>query len=217
VCGRFTLSSPDLAALAAAWAAEVDAATRAAWRPRYNVAPGDRHVLLRRSGDGRRIEPAAFGLEGPGGRVLLNARVETAAARPAFREAWTARRCAVPADGFFEWEGPATARRPTWFHLPDRRPLLLGALYAHRPDGSLAFAILTTEAVAPVRALHDRMPVVVPEPLLGAWLEGRPPPLPAPAPGLFAARRVSATVNSVTHDDPACIEPDGPPPQLRLF
>ncbi|HEY6099917.1 MAG TPA: SOS response-associated peptidase [Anaeromyxobacter sp.] len=214
MCGRFTLTERDVASLARAWAAEVDGALAAGWRPRYNVAPGDRHLVLRATAAGRRLEQAVFGLPAPGGTLHVNARVETAGSRPAFSDAWRLRRCAVPADGFFEWDGPAGARRPTWFHRADGRPLLLAAILGASRDGGLAFAILTTGANAEVRRLHDRMPVIVAEERLDAWLSGPPPVLAAPADGLLAERAVSARVNSVENDDPGCLAPE---PQLRLL
>jgi putative SOS response-associated peptidase YedK len=216
MCGRFTLTVDNIAALARQWAAEVDQAVAAAWRPRFNVAPGDRHPVLRADKGRLRVISATFGQAG-GGQLLVNARLESAASRPAFRDAWRWRRVAVPADGFFEWGGPPSARRPTWFHAAGGRPLLLAALLGPAPDGGQGFAILTTEARAPVRALHDRMPVVLPPALLGAWLDGPPPALPAPEDGELQGRPVSPRVNSVEHDDPACLEASGPPEQGELF
>jgi putative SOS response-associated peptidase YedK len=217
MCGRFTLTSSDLAALARSWGAEVDAALVAGWRPRYNVAPGDPHLILRASKGVRRLDRAAFGLAGPGGMLLVNARLETAAGRPSFREAWRVRRGAVPADGFLEWEGPAAARRPSLFHLPGGAPLFLAALWGEAPGGGAGFAILTTAANAVVRPLHDRMPLLVPPALLDAWLEGPPPALPLPADDLLAVRPVSPRVNSVANDDPSCLAAPPPEPQGRLL
>jgi len=216
MCGRFTLTVADIAALAREWAAEVDRAVVAAWRPRFNVAPGDHHPVLQAERGRRRVISAAFGLAG-GGKLLVNARVESAASRPAFRDAWRSRRVAVPADGFFEWGGPPSARRPTWFHAAGGRPILLAALLGPAPDGGPGFVLLTTEARAPVRALHDRMPVVLPSDLLGAWLTGPPPALPAPAEGELQGRPVSSRVNSVENDDPSCLDAPGPPDQGELF
>jgi putative SOS response-associated peptidase YedK len=217
VCGRFTLTERDLASLARAWAAEVGAAVAAGWQPRYNVAPGDRHLLLRAGSAGRVLEPATFGLPGPGGALLINARVETAATRPAFREAWRTRRGAVPTDGFYEWEGPAGARRPTWFHPGDARPFLLAALWGEAADGGAGFVILTAAANAEVARLHGRMPLVLPEDRLTAWLAGPPPPVELPRDGLFTPRPVSPRVNAVANDDPECLAPAGPDAQLRLL
>lgn len=215
MCGRFTLAERDLARLARAWAAEVDAVLAAGWRPRWNVAPGDAHVVVLERGGARRLERATFGLPAAAGRLHVNARIETAAARPAFGDAFAARRCAVPADGFFEWEGPARARRPTWFHRPGGGPLLFAGIWSERPDGALAFAILTTAANALVAPLHDRMPVLVPEERLAAWLAAPLPLGPAPE-GALAARPVSDRVNSVACDDEACVAPRAPERQLKL-
>ncbi|MGC3998740.1 MAG: SOS response-associated peptidase [Anaeromyxobacter sp.] len=216
MCGRFTLTTRDLAELARTWAAEVDAALAAGWRPRFNVAPGDPHPVLRAEAGRRRLVPAAFGLTGPAG-LVINARAETAATRPTFREAWQGRRAVVPADGFFEWEGPPTARRPTWFHAPDGGPLLLAALLGPAPGGGDGFAIVTTAACPPVSRLHDRMPVILPPEALDAWLSGPPPALRPPRDGALAARPVSSRVNAVGNDDEGCLGPPEPPRQGSLF
>jgi putative SOS response-associated peptidase YedK len=240
MCGRFTLTTEDLASLAKEWGAEVEDGLRAGWRPRFNVAPGDRHPLLivaAGATGGRRLISATFGWRGAGegGGFLVNARAETAATLPTFRDAYRARRAAVPADGFYEWQGPPTARRPTWFH--DRgRPMLLAGLLGEAPGGGPGFVILTTEARAPVRALHDRMPLLIPASLVDAWLSPcrlgtdapagdpgaerfacQPPVLPAPADGALEARAVSERVNSIRNDDAACIAPAAPPAQGSLF
>jgi putative SOS response-associated peptidase YedK len=214
MCGRFTLTERDLVRLAAVLGAEVDPALAAAWRPRYNVAPGQAALLVRDAG-GLRLERARFGLGGGHGPLRFNARVETAAEKRAFRAAWATRRCVVPADGFFEWEGPARARRPIWFHDPAGRPLLFAALFAEE-EGGLAFSILTAAATGPVAALHDRMPVLVPDGGLRAWLGGGDPPGPAPD-GSLAGVPVSPRVNVVANDDPACLEPPPAERQLRLL
>jgi putative SOS response-associated peptidase YedK len=217
MCGRFSLTVDDIAALARQWAAEVDAAVASAWRPRFNVAPGDQHPVMRADQGRRQLISAVFGVAGGEGGMLINARVESAPSRPTFREAWRSRRVAVVADGFYEWEGPPSARRPIWFQVAGGGPLLLAALLGDAPGGGPGFVILTTEARAPVRALHDRMPVVLSPALLDAWLAGPPPPQPSPADGELQGRRVSPRRNSVENDDPACLEPPEPPRQTELF
>jgi putative SOS response-associated peptidase YedK len=95
--------------------------------------------------------------------------------------------------------------------------LFAGLLSEEDPGARPAFAILTTGANLEVRALHDRMPVLLPEPLLAAWLAEAPPPeLPSPADGVLAIRPVSRRVNSVRNDDPACLASPAPEPQLAL-
>jgi putative SOS response-associated peptidase YedK len=214
MCGRFTLTERDLVRLARALGAVVDPALAAAWRPRFNVAPGQEALLVRDAG-GLRLERARFGLAVGSGPLRINARVETAAELRAFRAAWATRRCAVPADGFYEWAGARRDRRPVWFHNPGRRPLLFAALFGEGEDGGLAFSILTTAANGPVSALHDRMPVLLPGHGLGAWLAGGDPPGPAPEDAL-AGTPVSSRVNAVANDDPECLAPPEPPRQLKL-
>lgn len=215
--------------MARTWAAEVEEALATGWRPRFNVAPGDRHPVLV-AGPGspgrRRLISGTFGWRSGDGGFLINARAETAATLPTFREAFRTRRAAIPADGFFEWEGPGNllgargrpqarmrARQPTWFHDEGGRPLLFAGLV----DAGSRFVILTIEARAPVRALHDRMPLLVPASFLDAWLTGPAPALPAPADGVLTSRRVSERVNSVRNDDAGCLAPAAPPAQGRLF
>jgi putative SOS response-associated peptidase YedK len=214
MCGRFTVTERDLVRLARALGAQVDRALAEEWRPRFNVAPGSSALVVREAG-GLRLERARFGFDGAGpGKLQFNARVETAARKSPFRAAWAGRRCAVPADGFFEWGGPARDRRPVWFHDPLGRPLLFAALYGVE-GGALAFSILTTAASGPVSALHDRMPVLVPEGALAAWLGGGEPP--APQEGALVGRPVSLRVNATENDDPGCLDAPGPEHQLRLF
>jgi putative SOS response-associated peptidase YedK len=217
MCGRFTLTTTDLQGLVRDLGAELDPAFRRPWRPRFNVAPGDAHVIVRAEGGGRRVREARFGLETRPGERLINARAESAAARPTFRDAWRDGRCAVPADGFFEWEGPRGARRPVWLHRPDGKPLLFAALLRPSEGGGLPeFAIVTVAANADVRAIHDRMPAVLADGMLDAWLDGEEPPPVAPE-GTLSARRVSSRVNSVANDDPACLAEPEVDPQLRLI
>jgi putative SOS response-associated peptidase YedK len=218
MCGRFSLTLADLAALAREWAADLDLLLAQAWRPRFNVAPGQVHPLLRQEAGRRHLGPATFGLAGPRGSLLPNARAETAATRRTFAGPLREARCAVPVDGFYEWEGPPSARRPSWFHRADGAPLLLAAVAAAAPDGRLGFSILTTAAIDPVARLHDRMPVILPPELLAPWLgDGAAPPIPPPVPGLLSARPVTPRLNAVSNDDAACLEPAPPEVQLRLL
>lgn len=215
MCGRFTLTTADLDGLARELRAELDPAFRRPWRPRFNVAPGDAHVVLRDDAGRRVLREASFGFASRPGELTINARLESAAVKPTFREAWRSRRCAVPADGFYEWSGPRSRRVPSWLHRPDGRPLLFAALWRPSPAGSPEFAILTVEANADVRALHDRMPAVLDDGALDAWLEGQEPPRLAPE-GALVARPVSQRVNSVRNDDAACLAPPEKDAQLKL-
>ena len=229
MCGRFTLTTDDLEAVAREIEAELAPGETAVHRPRYNIAPAQRHYLVRRKEDARReLVPAMWGFcrprSGDASRPVINARVETASQRPMFREAFAVRRCLVPADGFLEWTGPARARLPVWFHRQGGGLIWMAGLFDDDAHG-LAFTILTTDASPDVALVHDRMPVLVTVEHAGAWLaEGR---TGAPSPGgLLVGTKVSSRVNSAVHDDPACLEPASDPPpeppvgktrQRRLF
>jgi putative SOS response-associated peptidase YedK len=169
----------------------------------------------------------------PGAGRLVNARAETARTKPAFREAFARRRCAVPADGFYEWTGPKGARRPIRFAPAGGGLICLAGLYevARDPatgEDAATFVVLTTEPNAEVAPVHDRMPVIVAGDDLDAWLDvsdgggaaqaERAEALLRPAPpGLLEARPASLRVNSVANDDPSLLRPeqDPEPPARR--
>ena len=216
MCGRFTLTVATFDELCALLGVPPDVDAAAVFRPRYNVAPTDTHIIL--CEDGRRhLAPAVWGL---GEKPQINARSETADSRPTFRTAFARTRCVVPTDGFFEWTAD---RQPLWFHRKDGGLLLMAGLYERDRD-QLRFTILTTAANDLVAPVHDRMPAILAPEQLDAWL-GRTAPSklrallkPAPTDWLIATE-VSPRVNSVANDDPACLEPPSPktPKQLRLF
>jgi len=222
MCGRFTLTTPDIEALADLVAAELDPRLRQDHHPRYNIAPTAHTPIVCADGERRRLVPGVWGLPSPWGADrrpggLINARAETAATLPSFREAFAHGRCGVLADGFFEWTGPKARRQPLWFRRRDRAPLVLAAVSREHVDPDTGevtrrFAILTTRANATLAPHHDRMPVIVPLPGLARWLApARPGALAdmlAPAPDdLLSTTSVSTRVNSVRHDDPACVAP----------
>jgi putative SOS response-associated peptidase YedK len=223
MCGRFTMTAPDVGELAAALGAEIRDEDAVLYRPRFNVAPTDRHLVVEMVSGHLRLVPARWGLLADGRAPHFNARSETAAERPRFREAYHRSRCVVPADGFFEWGGTGRDRHPTWFHAPARGdgglPILrFAGLYEETPSGR-TFTVLTTRANDLVAPLHDRMPVLLSEEGATRWLSAPDSSLFAPAPdGWLSPRPVSDRVNAVRHDDPECIAPSGPRKgQLRLL
>ena len=202
-------------------------------RPRYNLAPSQSAAVVRAEAGERRLARLRWGLIpawGPDPRIshrLTNARAETAAQKPAFRAAFRLRRCLVPADGFYEWVRRGDAREP-WLVFPRDGGLmafaglwerwrvpdgarLSGSLAEYRPGDLVeTFTILTTAANATMRALHDRMPVILPPEAFGAWLSGGEVAL-GPAPDdLMAMHAVDPRVNSPRHDDPECVLPVAP-------
>ena len=159
--------------------------------------------------------------------TLFNARVETAAEKPSFRSAVRRRHCAVPMDGWYEWvPGESGGRRPAKqpFHMspPDDSGLLMAGLWEVRrdPDDDTVVhqscTILTTEALGPLTAVHDRMPLVVPDGALGDWLD---PQCIGDPRELLDRRRlqewaewiridpVSTAVSNVRNDGPELVRP----------
>ena len=126
MCGRFTLTTREVHDLARALSATfADEDSARLHRPRWNIALMNDHWLPPPDAGRRALVRARFGLDGPGGRLVINARAETAAKLPTFRDAFERGRCVVPADGFYEWQGGRGQRSPMWFHPPDGGLLLL--------------------------------------------------------------------------------------------
>ena len=231
MCGRFTLTStPE--ALAERF--ELDAPLR--FEPRYNIAPGQDVVAVRAAagGAGRCGVWLRWGLvphwaKDPAiGSRMINARAETVAEKPAFRDALRHRRCVVPADGFYEWAPGAHGRQPHHVHRPDRGLFAMAALWERWRDADDTWletcTVITRDAAPPVSELHDRMPVILPPSQLTAWLD---PDREDPGDALallagdaesLALHPVSTRVNRTAWDDPGCLEPvPALPRQQGLF
>ncbi|HEY8376568.1 MAG TPA: SOS response-associated peptidase [Nannocystis sp.] len=227
MCGRYTLTTPDLEAVARVVQAEISPLLRAEHRPRYNIAPSQAAPIVCEEPGARTLVSAVWGLtiahagaRRPG--FQINVRAESAATAPAYREVFARGRCGVVADGFYEWSGPKERRRPHWFHAPDGRLLVLAGLYRDEVDPNTGevtrrFAILTTGANARVGRHHDRMPAIIPRGQLGRWLAPLRPGasmaertglahILGPAPDdLLVDTPVSTRVNSPRFDDPECL------------
>jgi len=224
VCGRYTLTSPGRIV---AEAFGVDEPLELA--PRYNVCPGqDVPVVRTRHGaTDRTLDLLRWGLvpwfakePGPAAR-MINARAETAATSPAFREALRRRRCLVPADGFYEWQATAVKRapkQPFFIRRRDGGPIALAGLWERwqGSDGSRieSCTVLTTAPNELLRGIHDRMPVILEPGAWSLWLDREVQDVdsvqallvPAP-PDELVVTPVTTWVNDPKHDDPQCIEP----------
>ena len=200
-------------------------------RSRHNLAPGQDAVVVRMGAKSRETARLRWGLipswaeDAAIANRLINARVETAAERPAFRRAWRVRRCLIPASGWFEWTGAGDIRQPWLIRRRDGAPLFLAGLWERwripekeAPRGGLAgrahgdrvetFTILTTQANGDVEDIHHRMPVLMGPDQTETWLKGAPPtPPPAAQPGQLEALAVSTRVNDPRNDDPECLLP----------
>ncbi|HYL60889.1 MAG TPA: SOS response-associated peptidase [Candidatus Acidoferrales bacterium] len=221
MCGRFTITRRDGNSLAAELG--VDADSFADYKPRYNVAPTQMHFVMRIKFENRQVVPARWGLVNSWAKDasmaarFINARSESVETRAAFREAFEKRRCVVPADGFFEWIGPKTARRPIWFHREDGGLLLFAGLYEAWQklpgEWEKTFTILTTAANPVMAPYHDRMPVIIADRDADDWMDPRAPNaialkrllVPAPA-DLLITTPVSPKLNNANNDAPELLE-----------
>ena len=228
MCGRFTQERPA-SELAEIFAAEPLADELGA---RYNVAPTDEAFVVVQREDRRAVTAYRWGLiphwstDRKAGSRMFNARAETITASPAFREAFRRRRCIVPVDSFYEWKREGSVRQPYRVTSEDGRPLALAGLWAgwHDPENDevrRTFTIVTTTPNDAMADLHDRMPVVLDEPLWDRWLvDGRAGPpvdegelLAMLQPSDAVALRiypVNRYVNDVRRDGPDLIEPISP-------
>lgn len=150
--------------------------------PRYNLTPGQAVAVVRERDGKRRLDPLHWGLvpfwakDAAIGRKLINARLDSIAGKPAFREAWVRRRCLIPASGFYEWSEPRGGRKRPYFVRPVDEPLLaLAGLWERwrAPTGEKleSCVIVTTDANAQLAAVHDRMPLVIPRHAQALWLD----------------------------------------------
>ncbi len=222
MCGRYLLTSP-IEALRRAFGVTGAPLNLA---PRWNIAPTTDCLVVRCAQDGaRRFATLRWGLvpawarDAGGASRMINARGETVADKPAYREAFRRRRCLVPADGFYEWPETGEDRRPVLFRRADLAPFAFAGLWERwrQPDGTAleTFTIVNTEATGAMRAFHHRVPIVLDSAQQRLWLDPAADPAPlvaGPAFEDFEAIRVGTRVNNVRNDDEACTAPAGPPP-----
>ena len=218
MCGRFALYTP---AEAVVRLFRLDGAPDLS--PRYNIAPTQPVVAIRPGeGGGREARMLRWGLvpfwaKDPSiGSRMINARGETVAEKPAFRQAFRRRRCLIPADGFYEWQKVPGGKQPWYISARDEVPLAFAGLWERWDKrGTEApvetCTIVTTAANATLLPLHDRMPVILGAADWDAWLDDAASStllrdLIRPAPdNLLSARPVSRRVNRPVNDGPELI------------
>jgi putative SOS response-associated peptidase YedK len=194
--------------------------------PHYNIAPTQMVVIIRldRNTLQRRLVEVKWGLipfwakDTSIGNRLINARVESAADKPAFRSAFKFRRCLVPADGFYEWKKTeGKKKQPYLVRNADGTPFAFAGLWESwkGPEGETleSCTILTTDANDLTREIHDRMPVILKSEDYDLWLdpEVKDPkllkPLLQPYPSEdMKVEPVSSKVNKASYDAPDCVE-----------
>jgi putative SOS response-associated peptidase YedK len=204
MCGRYALHShPEVVALQFG----LDAAPR--FDARYNICPSTQILVIRTNGEPKRVADAyRWGL----GNKLANARGETLAQKPAFRNAFRYSRCLVPASGFYEWQTLAGKKQP-WYVRPKDAALFGLAGITELWNGVRSVALITTRPNELMQSIHDRMPVIVLPENYGTWLErgngnmSELQNLIRPyASERMEAYPVSPRVNTPQNDDAALIE-----------
>ncbi|HEX7355437.1 MAG TPA: SOS response-associated peptidase [Mycobacteriales bacterium] len=228
MCGRYASarSTADLATLLGA----ADETGERLVEPDYNVAPTKDVPAAVVRDDRRRLVALRWGLvpswarDPRIGNRLINARVETVAAKPAFRAAFARRRCLLPADGYYEWKPPAEGRpsaknpkQPYYLHPADGGLLVMAGLYEIWKDAEgrplWTSTVITTQAADEQGEIHDRAPLMVPPDLWERWLDPAVPgdellgALPPAVGAAIAATPVSTLVNDVRHNGPELVVP----------
>lgn len=177
MCGRFTQRADSKKVAKEFKVAEVPTV-----EARYNIAPTQDILAVYAPGDGRGATFFKWGLvpswakDTSMGARLINARSETVAEKPAFRQAFKQRRCIIPADGFYEWQRTDGRKQPFFFHMRDERPFGFAGLWEKwEGEGGRVVnscTILTTEANEVLQPVHDRMPVILHPEDYELWLNG---------------------------------------------
>jgi putative SOS response-associated peptidase YedK len=212
MCGRFALPL-DPGELVRVFLVDefVDAAP-----PSWNIAPSREISVVLQDGEKRFLTTLKWGLvpawarKKESFRPLINARSETIREKPSFKQAFSRRRCIIPASGFFEWDRKESPALPWYFSLRDNLPMALAGIYEEKEGEGGTCAIITTDANGPVSRVHHRMPVILSPEAAGTWLLEPDPSLLVPLPDdSMQAWPVSREVNSPANDTPSCIDPVG--------
>jgi putative SOS response-associated peptidase YedK len=193
--------------------------------PRYNIAPTQNIPVVLESSGERIVEALRWGLipswakDESIGNKLINARAETLAEKPSFRNAFRSHRCIIPASGFYEWQKASKgAKQPFYFYLKEKDVFGFAGLFEewlNRETGEQVetFTIITTEANKILKEVHERMPVILKPKDYDQWLDAKEKdtdklqkllkPYPASE---MASYKVSRSVNIPDNDSPELIE-----------
>jgi putative SOS response-associated peptidase YedK len=191
--------------------------------PRYNVAPSQLVPVVGAKADGRRgMSMFKWGLvphwenDPTAGYRPVNAKAETVATTPMFRDAFARKRCLMVACGFYEWTGPKKARVPIHYRIKDGEPFAFAAVWDRwggAAEPLFTCALLTTTPNDLVREVHDRMPVILPDEAYDAWLDPKADPggllgllKPYPADAMVASP-ANPALNKPTFQGAACLIP----------
>lgn len=229
MCGRYSLANVMEDELAEYFGIEDYELHWGSQRRRFNIPPTTKIPVIRKK-DGGQLElvELRWGLipfwqkEGDKSPVLNNARCETVATKPAFRNAFKKRRCLIPAGGFFEWQKLPDGKKQPFYIVHTSEPLLAFAGLWEEGE-ELSATIVTTSGNEDMTQIHDRMPVILKREDWKTWLNADSPIEavaallhPAPA-GTLKSWPVSTAVNFVKNDDAALILPANPDEKIRAI
>ncbi|WP_296418767.1 SOS response-associated peptidase [Pseudooctadecabacter sp.] len=215
MCGRMAITLPH-DAMAQVFAAAPDNDLPEV--PNYNVCPTVQVAAITAEGGGRRYRSVRWGFvphwykKPNGGPLLINARAETIAEKPAFKAACRERRCIIPAAGFYEWTRLEDGTKLPWYiQRSDGAPMAFAAIWQDWGDLGATAAIVTTAANAAMAEIHHRIPVILEPSDWGLWLgeegKGAATLMQATGEDTLQFRRVDRAVNSNRASGPELIEP----------
>jgi putative SOS response-associated peptidase YedK len=207
------------------------------WNPRYNIAPTQPIPVIRQhpKEPSRVLSLMRWGLipswakDSSDAARMINARAETAAAKPAFRDALKSRRCLIPADGFYEWSRTGQTKQPYCFEVGEGELFEFAGLWDRWKNSSgqwvKSCSILTTTPNAVTSAVHDRMPVILEADGYDLWLDPGMRDVTAASDllkpydsRLMRCYPISTRINNVVNDDSECAAPvELTQAQSRLF
>lgn len=215
MCGRFALNVTDVEIRQHFGLDELEA-----WQPRYNIAPSLDVPVIYQGAAGRAGQRMHWGLvphwsKGPDNRYsMINARAETVAVKPAYRDPFKRSRCLVPATGYYEWKKGADGKQPYYLRPKGATLFALAGLWDEwqGEGGSIrSFTLITTDANPQSAQVHDRMPVIIDPTRYDTWLmEENPDTLQAimrPWAAELELWPVSTAVNNARHESPELIQP----------
>lgn len=143
----------------------------------FNMQSGEvfpTNIVPIRTGDSA-YAAMKWGFTAYDGKLLINARSETALEKPTFKKSLLERRCLIPASGYYEWQKQGTVKQKYSFYMPDKKPIYMAGCYRQEEGNPISsFVILTKAASQSLREIHDRMPVIIPEDRIHAWLYDSP-------------------------------------------
>lgn len=224
MCGRFIQISDPERITVLFKDIEVERDAPAHFTPSYNVAP-TKHILTILNLPTPLLTLTRWGLipfwakDSSIGSRMINARAETLASKPSFRDPLKKRRCLIFADGFYEWQSTGKTKTPFFVRLKTQEPFAMAGLWdqwANRETGEeiRSSTIITTDPNSVIATIHNRMPVILDPADYNLWLSSERKPdaelmacLKSYSPDEMEVYEISRMVNSPQNDSPECIRP----------